>query len=114
MLLRQSTRDLAALEDKYLQMVSRQAHERLAALLLSFKGKQERSDRGSCSFQLPLMNKDLADLMGIRPETLSRAIGQLRSAGLAELRGRIVHIPSIARLAQLGGCGEPAFSGMAA
>jgi hypothetical protein len=48
------------------------------------------------------MNKDIADLIGIRPETLSRAIGQLRSAGLAEMRGHMVHIPSIANLARLG------------
>ena len=108
LLLQQATRDLYALEDKYLQMATRQAHVRLAALLLSFKttapGCTERAD---CKFELPLMNKDIADLIGIRPETLSRAIGQLRSAGLAELRDHMVHIPSIAKLARLGGGAHP-------
>ena len=31
-----------------------------------------------------------------------RAIGQLRSAGLAEMRDHVVHIPSVAKLARLG------------
>jgi len=100
-LLRQATRDLARLEDMHVQMATQQAHVRLAALLLSFN---QEANRSSCSFTLPLMNKDLADLIGIRPETLSRAIGQLRSAGLAELRGHTVNIPSVANLARLGRC----------
>jgi CRP-like cAMP-binding protein len=111
-LLKQATRDLSALEDKYLQMATRQAHVRLASLLLSFKQANENgAERSDCKFELPLMNKDIADLIGIRPETLSRAIGQLRSAGLAEMRDHMVHIPSIAKLARLGGCTpQPAFA----
>lgn len=100
-LLKQAARDLNALEDKYLQMATRQAHVRLAALLLSFKDGMP-AERAECRFELPLMNKDIADLIGIRPETLSRAIGQLRSAGLAEMRDHVVHIPSVAKLARLG------------
>ena len=110
-LLRQATRDLKALEDKYLQMATRQAHERLASLLLSLKNfAQNDAARSDCRFELPLMNKDIADLIGIRPETLSRAIGHLRSAGLAELRDHMVHIPSVARLARVGGCAEAALA----
>lgn len=101
LLLKQAARDLNALEDKYLQMATRQAHVRLAALLLSFK-ENAQAERAECRFELPLMNKDIADLIGIRPETLSRAIGQLRSAGLAEMRDHMVHIPSVAKLARLG------------
>lgn len=115
-LLRQATRDLSALEDKYLQMATRQAHVRLAALLLSFNDNEDfKHSQSGCSFPLPIMNKDIADLIGIRPETLSRAIGQLRTAGLAELRDHIVHIPCIAKLAQLSGyTPEPAYAPMAA
>jgi len=101
LLLKQAARDLNALEDKYLQMATRQAHVRLASLLLSFK-ESAATERTECRFELPLMNKDIADLIGIRPETLSRAIGQLRSAGLAEMRGHMVHIPSVAKLARIG------------
>jgi CRP-like cAMP-binding protein len=101
LLLKQAARDLNALEDKYLQMATRQAHVRLATLLLSLKDTASNEPSG-CRFELPLMNKDIADLIGIRPETLSRAIGQLRSAGLAEMRDHVVHIPSIAKLASLG------------
>lgn len=103
-LLRQATHDLGALEDKYLQMATRQAHMRLASLLLSFSREESaQSKPGSCSFQLPIMNKDIADLIGIRPETLSRAIGQLRSSGLADLHGRTVHIPNMTKLARICG-----------
>ena len=102
-LLRQATRDLTMLENKYLQIATCQAHERLAALLLSFETALNGClCQGSCSFQLPLLNKDIADLIGIRPETLSRAIGHLKSAGLVEFTGRSVRIPNVAKLCQVG------------
>jgi CRP-like cAMP-binding protein len=114
LLLRQATRELSSLEEKYLQIATCQAHVRLASLLLSFTDRQT-TDRGETqSFQLPLLNKDLADLLGIRPETLSRAIAQLKSTGLVKLHGRSVCISDVARLGQLGHAGRPAEHRLAA
>jgi CRP/FNR family transcriptional regulator len=100
----QATRDLARLEDRCLEMGTQQAHTRLARLLLALRNYVcgNASNRAS-SFQLPILNKDMADLIGIRPETLSRAIAQLRSSGVAELRGRMVHVPSPLGLARMAG-----------
>lgn len=103
-LLRQAMRDLSLLEEKHLQMVSRQAHARLAGLLVTLSvRRREMIPGGACVFELPILYRDIADLIGIRPETLSRAIGQLRSRGLAILKGREVQVPDLARLIQVAG-----------
>jgi len=75
--------------------------ERLLATLAS---RAARSAAGSCTFELPILNRELAELIGIRPETLSRAIAQLRTLGLAQLDGRTVHVPSLANLSRIAGC----------
>lgn len=100
----QTTRDLSRLEDRYLEMGTQQAHTRLARLLLALRGYAgtDASTR-IATFPLPILNKDMADLIGIRPETLSRAISHLRSSGVAELRGRMVHVPNLTNLARMAG-----------
>ena len=85
-----------------MQMSTEQAHRRLARLLLTLKdscGVQA----SKCEFELPLLHKDLADLIGVRPETLSRAIAQLRSSGAVDLQGRKVSMSNPARLARMVG-----------
>jgi len=103
-LLSQAARELSALDEKYLQMATRQAHARLAGLLATLASRAARSAAGSCTFELPILNRELAELIGIRPETLSRAIAQLRTLGLAQLDGRTVHVPSLANLSRIAGC----------
>lgn len=103
-LFRQAIRDLSHLEDRYMQMGTEPAHTRLARLLLTLREHAaRRGTSGTTAFQLPILNKDMADLIGIRPETLSRAIAQLRSSGVAEVRGRMVHLPNPSKLARMVG-----------
>lgn len=98
----QATRDLTRLENRYLQMNTEQAPRRLARLLLSLKETCD-TRANEADFELPLLHKDMADLIGVRPETLSRAIAQLRSSGVANLQGRRVKLANPARLARMVG-----------
>lgn len=99
-LLRQSTRDLAALQQKHIRMLTQEAHSRLAALLLSLV-EDRHCDGEKSAFVLPLSRQDVADFIGIRAETLSRAIRHLRDLGVAQLNGREVEIPSLSRLRRI-------------
>lgn len=99
-LLRQSTRDLATLQQKHIRMLTQEAHARLAGLLLSLV-EDGRAEGEHCSFVLPVSRQDVAHFIGIRAETLSRAIRQLRDLGIAKLNGREVDIPSLSRLRRL-------------
>jgi CRP-like cAMP-binding protein len=101
---RQAIRDLSHLEERYMQMGTEQAYTRLARLLLTLcEHAGCCSSSGTIAFHLPILNKDMADLIGIRPETLSRAIAHLRSAGVAEFRGRTVHLSNLGKLARMVG-----------
>ena len=60
---------------------------RLAGMLLRLA---ERA--GSDRFDLPQTKRELAGQIGTIPETLSRALAKLKSAGLISLRGRNVEI----------------------
>ena len=54
---------------------------------------------GTRRIDLPLSRRDLASMIGVRHETLSRIIGRLEKEGLAQFSGRHVTIPSIQALA---------------
>jgi len=68
-------------------------------LLLLAKRHGRRHTDGSHSIDLPISRHDLAAMVGMRPESISRIISRLESAGLAEFSGRHVTIPRIEALA---------------
>ncbi|MBP7146896.1 MAG: Crp/Fnr family transcriptional regulator [Acidobacteria bacterium] len=69
---------------------------RLAQLLLTLKNRLGAvADDGTLGINLPLSRRDLAAMLGARPETISRAIAQLERRGLAHFTGRRVTIPDL-------------------
>ncbi|MCP5086671.1 MAG: Crp/Fnr family transcriptional regulator [Rhodobacteraceae bacterium] len=68
--------------------------QRLADLLLRLM--EEHGDRAGdhVSMQLPLSRMDLADLIGVQPETMSRLVRRLESDGFFHFSGREVQIPA--------------------
>lgn len=92
-------RDLGAAEERILQSVTLSVRARFAHLLLVLKDRYATNGKdGRFELELPLARQDLAAMIGIRPETMSRAIKQLEEDGVAYFSGRSVRVPDIKRL----------------
>lgn len=100
---------LGAAERQMLEAATLPAFARLCGLLLDFLPPCARGDR--VEVDLPLPRGDLADLLGVKPESLSRLLRRAAEEGLVLVDGRRMVAPSLARLraaaasARRGGAG---------
>lgn len=67
--------------------------EHLAALLHRLMDAHGEKVGGFYRMRLPLSRSDLADLIGVQPETLSRLVGRLKKEGRIIVTGREVVMP---------------------
>ena len=75
------------------------ARQRLARALMVLRLHHGTgTETGEILIDLPLSRRDLADLIAVRPETLSRAIHELEHDGIALFAGRTVRIPDLDRM----------------
>ena len=93
-------KDLEEAEDKFLESVTLSVRARFAHLLLVLKDRYAKTAEGDKELvlELPLSRQDMAEMIGIRPETLSRTIRQFEEDGIAEFSGRTVRVPEISSL----------------
>jgi CRP/FNR family transcriptional regulator len=56
--------------------------QRVATLLVELALRTGRSSPGGVVFELPFSRKDIADYLGLNPDTLSRIMSRLKAAGL--------------------------------
>ncbi len=70
--------------------------KRLAGILTKLMRVHGRSDGQSQRMRLPLSRTDLADLLGITPETVSRVFKRLKDEGHLEVSGRDIRISTAA------------------
>lgn len=97
--LRSAARDVDDAEEKFLQSVTLSVRARFAHLLLVLRDRYAISSKdGTFSLELPLSRQDLAAMIGVRPETMSRTIRQFEDDGIAEFSGRVVRVPAISNL----------------
>lgn len=97
--LRRVADDLDAAEDKFLQNTSSDIRVRLAHLLLVLKNRFAAEEKdGALKLELPLSRQDMAAMIGVRPETMSRAIRKFEDDGIAYFSGRTVQVPDISVL----------------
>jgi CRP-like cAMP-binding protein len=88
--------NLQEAEDKRLQAVGLPLRAQVSHLLLVLKDRFATvAEDGSLTLDLPLARRDVAAMLGARPESLSRAIRQLSDAGVARFEGRRVTIPDL-------------------
>lgn len=66
----------------------RTAGQRVAALLLAMAGPGEEAEDAEARIALPMSRQEMADLLGITIETVSRQLGRLTDAGLIALPNR--------------------------
>lgn len=94
-----AAQDLERSERSDLEQTYFSARRRLALALASLKNNHgEGTDSGDIVITLPISRRDLADLIAVRPETLSRVIRELESDGVATFSGRTVQITDLDRL----------------
>jgi CRP/FNR family transcriptional regulator len=97
--LKTMSESLNAAEDKFLQSTSFDIRARLAHLLLVLKDRFAAEEKdGALQLELPLSRQDMAAMIGVRPETMSRAIRKFEDDGVAYFSGRTVKVPDISVL----------------
>lgn len=97
--LRRLAEDLRAADDEKLERATLQVRARLARLLLALLERYGvDAGVGAFTLELPLARQDMAALLGVRPESVARAVRALEDDGVARFRGRAVEVPSIDRL----------------
>lgn len=98
-MLRRAALELEQAQETIVRSATRSNRERLIALLLQLMRRHgEPAPDGSFRLHLPLPRRDLASMIGIRHETLSRLIARLEEDGLAQFSGRNVTVPSLPAL----------------
>ena len=84
------------------------AHVRLVSLLLILRDQfAVTSADDSAEFDLPITRRDIAALLAMRPETVSRAIKELEDDGIAIFSDRHVVVPYLERLYDIAGLDRP-------
>jgi len=90
--------EIAEVRTQMTTMSFKDARMRVATFLLSLISPDERSAANSCSLTLPLTSQEVAEILELSPETVSRTWNALRREGLIEKRGRRLVIPDLTAL----------------
>jgi CRP/FNR family transcriptional regulator len=68
---------------------------RLCNLLLMMIKDENCEKGGTCILKLPILRRDMAALLATRPESITRAIKELRDDGIVVFKGRTVSVPNL-------------------
>ncbi len=94
--LKHAARDLDDAEEKVLQSTVSPVRARFAHLLLVLKDRYGVvGEDGALDLELPLSRQDMAAMIGIRPESMSRTIRSFEEDDIAHFSGRRVHVARI-------------------
>ena len=97
-MIRLLVREMAEARTQMTNMSFKDARTRVATFLLSLISPDQQSSSNSCSFTLPFTSQEIAEILELSPETVSRAWHALREEGLLEKRGRRLAIPDLSAL----------------
>ena len=88
--------------DQQLQVLlgKKTAEERFANFLLNLSNRYQKRRLSPILFRLPLSRSDIANYLGIAPETVSRVVRRLQVSEILLLDGNDVHILDLHRLCQ--------------
>ncbi len=90
------------MEDKFTRTVTETAKMRvLHVLMVLYERFGSMSESGEHMLELPLSRQDLAALVGITPESMSRTIRRLENEGLAQFEGRRVRLANMDNLLEV-------------
>lgn len=100
-LLRIMSRELTAEHDTTHLLSRRSAEQRLAASLLDFSKRFAHRGLHAEHLRLPMSRLDLANYLGLAPETMSRTFRRLEAQGLLRIAGKEVALADIGSLREL-------------
>jgi CRP/FNR family transcriptional regulator len=83
------------------------AEERVAAFLVSLGRRLESRGLPGGRFHLPMSRGDIGRYLGLKPETVSRAITRFQDEGLVTARGKHIEILDAAGLQAVLGLQHP-------
>lgn len=92
----------AALTEWTLALGRQTARQRLAHLLCEVHARLGGAHGKGDSYELPLTQEQMADVLGLTGVHVNRTLGQLRAEGLIVVRGRQVTVLKVAELCQVG------------
>ena len=94
--LKHLAQDLRSAEEAKLATAVLPVRARVAGLILALVDRYgQDGEQGTLDLELPLARQDMAALIGVRPESVARAIRALEEDGVANFKGRHVHIPDL-------------------
>lgn len=79
--------------DRIISAATRSNKKRLSDLLLRLMEAHGEQVGDKIHMQLPLSRSDLADLIGVQPETMSRLFKRLKDEGVFVVSGRDIQMP---------------------
>lgn len=100
-MIRLLVREMAEARTQMTNMSFKDARTRVATFLLSLIPSGERSSENSCSLNLPFTSQEIAEILELSPETVSRTWHALREDGLIEKSGRRLAIPDLKALERM-------------
>ena len=81
----------------------RPARERLAHLLCELSARLDAEDGNTSSFAFPLTQEQIATALGLTSVHVNRILHWLCEEGLVDIESRMIALPDVARLRQIGG-----------
>ncbi len=100
-LLRLMSEDFQRLQSSYIALRGLQVMARLSTILLDFAGRIGKVKDTSSQLNLPMTRTELANFLGMAPETLCRALQQLENDRIIRVHGRRIRILDQRRLERL-------------
>lgn len=90
---------LGEAEDRLFQVAALSVRTRIIHLLVLLHDHYGTTDSdGTLFVELPMTRRDLAEMIGARPESVSRAFRDIQDDGLVDLSGRTVRVDKMERL----------------
>ncbi|HHI82498.1 MAG TPA: Crp/Fnr family transcriptional regulator [Rhizobiales bacterium] len=95
--LQHSLKDTREMEDAYVASATLDVQTRLLHVLLVLCERYGRRNKdGTYTLEIPVAKKDLAELVGTAPESISRTIRKLNKGQLVHINGPTARFPSLA------------------
>ena len=90
---------LDAAQERIVAATTGSGRAHLVRLLLRLLAGHEALEGGAIKARLPLSRRDMAAMLGVQPETMSRLFRRLQEDSLLTISGRHVTVPSLGALA---------------